>query len=85
MWEHTDSQQGSSSKGTLFSSVLSTSALSHIGVGPSSRQVEEEEVNSDEIEVLYSEDHDVVELEGTRSETDVELMVEESHPGKAYY
>ena len=58
----------------------SARALSHIGVGPSGRQVGEEDVNSDEIEVVYSEDPNRVEPEGTCGDTDIEPVVEESHP-----
>ena len=36
-------------------------ALSHIGAGLSDLQVGEEKVDSDDIEVVYSEDPDVVE------------------------
>ena len=79
-WEHTDSQQGSSLEGALFSFVPSTRAVSHTGARPSIQQVGEEEVDSDEIEVVCSEDLDVVKLEGTHGATDVEPMVEERHP-----
>ena len=55
-------------------------ALSHIRVGSSGQQVGEEEVDFEEIEVVYSEDPSMVEPEGTQGDTSSEPMVEESHP-----
>ena len=47
-----DSQQGSSSKGSLWAVVPSARALSYIDAGPSGRAIEE--VDSEETEVVYS-------------------------------
>ena len=80
-WERADYQQGSSSEGALFNSVPSARALSHFGAGPGGRQVGEKEVDSNEVEVVYSKDLAIVESEGTQSDTNVEPVVEESHPG----
>ena len=64
--ERGDSQQGSSSEGAMYSTVPSVRALSQVRVGPSDRQVGEEEIDSEEIKVVYSEeDLDTVELEVT--------------------
>ena len=54
--EREDSQQGSSSKGALFTVVSSVRKLSQIRAGPSGRQVREEELDSEEAKVVYSEE-----------------------------
>ena len=74
-WEHADSQQGSNSEG----------ALSQIGARPSGRQVGKEEFDSDEVEVVYSEDPGMVEPKGTQGNIGTEPVVEESHPRKAFF
>ena len=53
-WECGDSQQGSSSKGALLTAVSSARALSQTGAGLSGHQIVE--VDSEEIEVVYSEE-----------------------------
>ena len=62
-------------EGALFSFLSSTRALSHIGAGLSGRHVGEEEVNFDEVEVVYSENPGMVEPKGTRGDTNVEPVV----------
>ena len=65
-WECIDSQKGSSSEGALFISVPSARAFSQVGASPSGRQVREEEVDFEDIEVVYfEEDPDMVEPEVT--------------------
>ena len=57
MWyelECVDSQQASSSKGALLTTVPSARALSQTGARPSGCQIEE--VNSEETEVVYSKE-----------------------------
>ena len=51
--ERGDSQQGSSSKGAIYSTVSSARALSQVGVGPSGRQAGEDEFDSEDIELVY--------------------------------
>ena len=59
--ECVNSQQGSSLEGAIFGTVPSERVLSQVRVGPSVRQMGEEEFNS-ETEVVYSEeDPDIVE------------------------
>lgn len=79
--ERADSQQGSSFERALFSEVLSARALSQVGVGPSGRQVRDEEFDSEEIEVLYSEP-ETVKLELTQGNISIEPVVEESRLGE---
>ena len=79
-WERADSQQGNSSEGALFSSVPSTRALSHLGAGPSGRQIGKEEVDSKEIEVVYPEEPRIVEPERTQGEIGAKPVFKESHP-----
>ena len=52
-FEHVDSQQGSSSEGNLLAAVPTARALSQDTTGPSGRRLDE--VDSDDIEVVYSE------------------------------
>ena len=79
-WERVDTQQGSSSKGALFSFVPSSRALSHIGAILSGHQVGGEKVDFEDIEVVYFED--IVELKVTKGKVGTEPMIEESYPGE---
>ena len=62
--------------------MSSLRALSHIGARPSGWHVEEE-VDSDEVEVVYFEDLGMVEPEETLGETGVKPVVEEGHLGES--
>ena len=59
----------------------SARALSQVGVGPSGRQAGEEEVDSKDIEVFYSEELDIVDPNVIQGTVRVEQIVE-SHPGE---
>ena len=72
--ECANSQQGSSFEGALIE-VLSARALSQVGVSPRGQQVGEEEVDSEDIEVVYSEPK-TIEHQMTQGNTKVEPVIE---------
>ena len=75
-FEHGFSQEGSSSKGNPWADMLSARALSQAGAGPSGRDTDE--VDSDDIEAIYSEETpNIAETEMLEVEFDVG-----SHPGE---
>ena len=72
-FQHVNSQQGSNSEGNLWADVLSARALSQDGAGPSGRH--QDEVDSDNIEVVYSEEApDNTETEVLEVESDAESI-----------
>ena len=76
-FEHGFSQQGSSSEGNPFADIPSARALSHSGVGPSGRMIEEVDSEDEDAEV----DSEETEVLATTTATDAESDME-SHPGE---
>ena len=61
--------------------MLSARALSKVGASSSGQQVGLEDVDSEDIEVVYSEP-ETIEHEVTQGNTGVEPVIEESQPGE---
>ena len=78
-WENTYFEQGSSSKGALLIAMPSARGLSNLMVGLSIRQIGEEEVNSEDVEVVYSKGPEEVESERVQNDEVVKPELAESH------
>ena len=61
--------------------MLSARALSHVGSGLSGRQEGEEEFDSEDVEIVYSE-LETIEPEVAQVNVSVEPVLEELHPGE---
>ena len=74
-WERIDSKQGSSTDLDVPLVVLSEREITSQEAGPNNRNLGEEEVDSDDIEVVYFEDPEVDELDSIMSHPGEKILL----------